>query len=117
MSGFADTTGTRVSLDTARSSVAGLGVAAETAQAWGGGERTLALRGRLGVERVLGDAETAVTVSGERLGSESARTRLLLGLGGTWRNGRWSLGADVAAAGAGSDDSDYTANLRLGMRF
>ena len=79
--------------------------------------RTLSLRGRLGVERVLGDAETAVTVSGERLGSESARTRLVLGLGGTWRHGRWSLGGEVAAAGAGSDDSDYTANLRLGMRF
>ena len=117
MSGFADTTGTRVSLDAARSSVAGLGVAAETAHALDGGERTLALRGRLGVERVLGDAETAVTVSGERLGSESARTRLLLGLGGTWRHDRWSLGGEVAAAGAGSDDSAYTANLRLGMRF
>ena len=117
MSGFADTTGTRVSLDAARSSVAGLGVAAETAHALDGGERTLALRGRLGVERVLGDAETAVTVAGERLGSESARTRLVLGLGGTWRHGRWSLGGEVAAAGAGSDDSDYTANLRLGMRF
>ena len=116
MGGFADATGTRVALDAERS-VAGLGVAAETVHAWDGGDRTLALRGRLGAERTLGDAETAVTVSGERLGSEAARTRLVLGLGGTWRRDRWSLAGEIAAAGPGSDDSDYTANLRLGVRF
>ena len=116
MSGFGDTAGSRISLEEGQS-VAGLGVVTETAHAWDGGERTLSLRGHLGVERALGDAETAVAVSGERLGSESARTRLALGLGGTYRWGRWSLSGEVAATGPGSDDSDYTAGIRLGMRF
>ena len=116
MSGFEDTAGSRISLEAERS-VAGLGVVTETAHAWDGGERTLSLRGHLGVERTLGDAETAVAVSGERLGSESARTRLVLGVGGTYRWGRWSLGGEVAATGPGSDDSNYTAGLRCGMQF
>ncbi|MCY4429250.1 MAG: autotransporter outer membrane beta-barrel domain-containing protein [Rhodospirillales bacterium] len=116
MSEVGDTAGSRVSLEAVRS-VAGLGVVTETTHAWNGGERTLSLRGHLGVERALGDVETAAVVSGERLGSESARMRLVLGLGGTYRWGRWSLGGEVAAAGSGSDDSDYAAGLRFGMRF
>ena len=116
MSGFGDTAGSRISLEAERS-VAGLGAVAETAHAWDGGERTLSLRGHLGVERALGDAEIAVAVSGERLVSEPARTRLVLGAGGTYRAGRWSLGGEFAATGPGSDDSDYTAGLRFGMRF
>ena len=116
MSDFEDTAGSRVSLETTRS-VAGLGVVTETVHASDGGERTLAVRGRLGAERTLGDAETAVTVAGEHLRSEAPRTRLILGLGGTWRSGRWSLDGEIAATGPGSDDSDYTAGLRLGMRF
>ena len=69
MDGFSDTAGTRVSLEASRS-LAGLGVVAETVRAWDGGARTLALSGHLGVERALGDAETAAEVSGEspRLG-------------------------------------------------
>ena len=117
LDGFRDAVGSRVSLRKAARSVAGLGVVADTARSPDGGEGTLALRGRLGVERVLGDAETAADVAGERLGSEAGRTRLVAGLGGTWRRGRWSLAGEVAAAGPNSDDSEYAASLRLGVRF
>ena len=72
----------------------GIGVVAETALSWDGGERKLDLRGRLGVERVLGDAETVADVSGERLGSEAASTRGVLGLGAAYRWNRWSLGGE-----------------------
>ena len=117
MSRFEDAVGSRVSLEEAARSSVGFGVVTETAHAWDGGERTLALRAHLGVERALGDAETTTEVSGERLGSESARSRLVSGLGGTYRSGRWSFGGEFAATGPGSDDSDYTASLRFGMRF
>ena len=115
--GFRDAVGSRVSPGKTDRSVAGVGVVTETAHSWDGGERKLDLRGRLGVERVLGDAETAADVSGERLGSEAVRTRGVLGLGAAYRWNRWSLGGDVSASGLGSDDSGYTVSLRLGMQF
>ena len=107
----------RIALSQAARSIVGLGVVTETAHSWDDGERTLDLRGRLGVERLLGDAETVVDVSGERLGSEAARTRVVLGLGAAHRWSRWSLGGEVSASGIGSDDSDYTVSLRLGTQF
>ena len=117
MGDFRDAVGSRVSLrDSARTTV-GLGAVAETALSWDGGERKLDLRGRLGVERVLGDAETVADVSGEHLGSEAASTRGVLGLGVAYRWNRWSLGGEVSASGLGSDDTDYAASLRLGMQF
>ena len=117
MDGFRDAVGSRVSPGTTDRSVAGLGVVAETAHSWDGGERRLDLRGRLGVERVLGDAETAADVSGERLVSEAARTRGVLGLSAAYRWNKWSLGGEVSASGLGSDDSGYTVSLRLGTQF
>ena len=117
MDGFRDAVGSRVSPGKTDRSVVGLGVVTETAHSWDGGERKLDLRGRLGVERVLGDAETAVDVSGERLGSKAARTRGVLGLAAAYRWNRWSLGGEVSAVGLGSDDSGYTVSLRLGTQF
>ena len=117
MDGFRDAVGSRVSPGKTDRSVVGLGIVTETSHSWDGGERKLDLRGRLGVERVLGDAETAVDVSGERLGSKAARTRGVLGLGASYRWNRWSLDGEVSAAGLGSDDSGYTVSLRLGTHF
>ena len=117
MDGFRDAVGSRVSPSDAVRSVVGLGIVAETAHSWDGIERTLALRGRLGVERVLGDTETVVDVSDERLGSEADRTLGVLGLGAVYRWNRWSLGGEVSASGLGSDDSSYTAGLRIGTQF
>ena len=117
MDDFQDAVGSRVSLREATRSIAGIGVVTERTHTWDGGERTLDLRGRLGVEQVLGDAETAVEVSGERLGSEAARTRVVLGLGAVVHWKRWSLGGEVSASALGSDDNHYSASLRLGTRF
>ncbi len=117
MDGFRDAVGSRVSPGKTDRSVVGLGVVTETAHSWDGGERRLDLRGRLGVERVLGDAETAADVSGERLVSEAARTRGVFALGAAYRWNKWSLGGEVSASGLGSDDSGYTVSLRLGTQF
>ena len=117
MDNFQDTVGSRFSLREAAQSIAGLGVVTETTHVWDDGQRSLNLRGRLGVEQVLGDPETVVEVSGERLGSEADRTRLVLGLGATYHWNRWSLGGEVAASALGSADNHYTASLRLGTQF
>ena len=97
--------------------MAGLGVVTEARHTWGGGNRTLDLRGRLGVEQVLGDAETVMEVSGERLGSEDHRTRVVLGLGAVVNWSRWSLGGEVSVSALGSGDSHSTASLRLGAQL
>ena len=117
MDGFRDAVGTQVSLAETDRSIGGFGIVTETAHSWDGGERKLVLRGRLGVEGVLGDAETAANVSGERLGSEAARSWGVLGVGAAYRWNQWSLGAEVSASGLGSDDSGYAAGLRLAMQF
>ena len=117
MEDFQDAVGSRFSLQEATQSIAGLGIVTESTHAWDDGERTLDLRGRLGVEQVLGDGETVVEVSGERLGSKADRTRLVLGLGAVIHWSQWSLGGEVAASALGSDDNHYTAGLRLGKRF
>ncbi len=117
MEGFRDAVGSRVSLRNAARSIVGFGVVTESAHSWDDSDRKLVLRGRLGLERVLGDAETVADVSGEHLGSQAARTRGVLGLGAAYRWSQLSLGGEVSASGLGSDDSDYTAGLRLGMRF
>ena len=117
MGSFEDAVGSQVSLEDASRSVAGLGVVAETRYAWDDDQRTLDLRGWVGVEQVLGDGETVVDVSGERLGSEATRTWATLGLGAVHHWERWSLGAEVSAVALGSDNSDYSASLSLGTQF
>ena len=117
MDGFRDAVGSRVSARQSDRSILGLGVVAETTHASAGHGRALALRGNLGVERMLGDAKTVVDVSGERLVSEAAGVRGVLGLGAAWRWNRWSLDGELSAAGLGTEDSGYAASLRIGMQF
>ena len=117
MDGFHDAVGTRVALAQADRSVAGLGIVTETVRSWDGGKGHLVLRGRLGVEGNLGDADTVTHVSGERLRSRTARSWGVLGLGAAYRCDQWSLGAELVSSGLGSDDRDYTASARLVVRF
>ena len=117
LDGARDAVGSRVSLGDAARTDAGLGIVAKTDHSRDDGQRTLSLWGELGVERSLSDAETAVDVSGERLFSEAGRTRMVLGLGGAYRWGRYSLGGTITSSGAGSDDSDFAGSVRFGMRF
>ena len=91
MDGFRDAVGSRVSPGKTDRSVVGLGVVTETAHSWDGGERKLDLRGRLGVERALGDAETETEVSASvsarkppRPGACWVWARCTAGTGGRW---------------------------------
>lgn len=117
LDGFRDAVGSRVSLDGAGRTDAGFGLVAERDHAFDDGARSLSLRGELGVERSLGDAQTIAEVSGERLRSEAAETRAVLGLGGAYRWNGYSLGGAVSVSGPGSDDRVYTATIRFAMRF
>ncbi len=112
---FTDAVGSRVSLDETTRYTGGIGLSAETARTLEDG--TLALRASADVERALGGADTAARVSGARLKSEASATRVLLGLGGTWRKGRFSLGARLAAGGPGSGDTEYSGRVSLGWTF
>ena len=112
---FTDSAGAHFSLDDARRLTGGVGVVAETARAWDGG--TFSLHGSVDVEQKLDDAETLVDVSGEKLESKSAKTRLLLGLGGVYRVGRFSVSGEVSMGGLGSDDAEYAGRVSIGMRF
>ena len=112
---FTDLVGARFSLDDARRLTGGVGVVAEAARAWDGG--TFTLRGSLDLEQKFGDTETAVDVSGTKLDSKSAKTRLLFGLGGVYRKDRFSLGGEVSVGGQGSDDAGYAGRITLGVRF
>ena len=116
MDSFQDAVGSRVSVSQSDRSILGLGVVAETTHA-SSHERVLVLRGNLGVERVLGGATTVVDVSGERLASEAAAARGVMGLGAAWRWRQWSLDGELSAAGLGTEDSSYAAGLRIGMQF
>ncbi|MCY4502811.1 MAG: autotransporter outer membrane beta-barrel domain-containing protein [Alphaproteobacteria bacterium] len=117
MDGFRDAVRSRVSLRDSARTAAGVGLVAGTAHEWDNGERALVLRGHVGAERALGDRETAVEVSGERLAAASSRTRAVLGLGGVYRRGAWSFGGEVSASGPGSKDSLYAVGVRIGAQF
>ena len=112
---FTDAAGARVSLDETTRYTGGVGLSAETARTLEDG--TLALRASADVERALGGADTAARVSGESLESEASATRVLLGLGGAWRKGRFSLGARLAAGGPGSGDTEHSGWISLGWTF
>ena len=115
MDAFTDSVDTRVSLDDMSRLTGGLGVTVETARTAENGK--LSLRGSLGVERVFSGARTSVDVSGERLSSRSAETLLLLGLGGTYRQDRFSLMTDISATGLGSGDTQYSGQITFGINF
>lgn len=117
MGDFEDVVGAQVSLQEATQSVAGLGIVVESTRPLEGGERTLDLQGRLGVEQLLGDAEAAVEVSGERLSSKADHTRVVMGLGAVVHWDQWSLGGEVSASALGSENSHYAASLNLGKQF
>jgi len=109
--------GSRVSLLKSARSIVGLGIVTEYAHSLDGSKQQLILHGRLGVEQVLGDAETVADVSSERLVSKAPWTRGMLDLGAVYRWKRLSLGGEVSASGLGTDDSNYSASLHLGIPF
>ncbi len=113
--GFTDALGSRVSLSKSTRYTGGVGLSAGTARTLGGG--ALTLRASADVERALGGAETSTSVSGETLESEAPATRVLLGLGGSWRKGRFALGAQVAAGGPGSGDTEHSGRVDLSWKF
>ena len=117
MDGFQDAVGTRVSLAKTERSIAGFGIVTQTTHSWDGGQGKLVLRGRLGMEGVLGEAETVADVSGEHLHSGAAQTWGVLGLSAAYLSNQWALGAEVSASGLGSDENGYAASLRLVVQF
>ncbi len=114
---FTDAVDSRVSVGDAARFTGSLGVAVETAPARNRRGREFSLRGSVDLAQTLNGAETSVDVSGERLASESAGTRLLLGLGGRYRRGRLSIGAEISSGGLGSGDAQHAALVRLGSSF
>ena len=57
-------------------------------------------------------------VSGERLSAVATDNSLLFGLNGIYRQGRFSIGAEIAARQElGSNDSEYASFLNVGIRF
>ena len=113
---FTDAVDARVSFTDANRIIGGLGFVADTTRLWGEGE--FALRGSVDVERLLSGVETRVQVSGEWLSAEATEHGLRFGLNGIYRQGRFSIGAEVAARQElGSDDSEYAGFLNLGVRF
>ena len=109
---FTDSAGARFSHDDAARLTGGVGVVVETARAFEGG--TLSLRGSVDLAQTLDDAETTVDVSGERLESKASKTRLLFGLGGVYRKGRFSVSGEVSMGGLGSGDTQYAGRVSIG---
>ena len=113
---FTDAEDARVSFADANRIIGGLGFVADTTRPWG--EGAFVLRGSVDVERLLSGVETRVQVSGERLSAEATEHSLRFGLNGVYRQGRFSIGAEVAARQElGSDDSEYAGFLNLGLSF
>ena len=113
---FTDTVEARVSFGDADRITGGLGFLADTTRPWGEGE--FILRGSVDLERLLSGTETRVQVSGERLSAVATDSSLLVGLNGIYRQGRFSIGAEVAARQElGSNDSEYASFLNLGISF
>ena len=113
---FTDAVNSRVSFPNSGRFSGGFGMMAETAHAWASGE--LSLRGSLGFERMFGGAETIAQVSGEELRSSSARSSMLLGLSGSYREGRFSLGTELSVGAAlGSRTMEYSGLFYFSVRF
>ena len=113
---FADVVGSRVAVEDGSRFVAGPGVTAEkTGLSWLGG--ALTLRGSADLAKTLDGAQTRVAVSGEGLASQADDTRILLGLGGTYDKGGFSIRTDLAAHGPGSGDERYSGRIVIGWRF
>ena len=113
---FTDAVDARVSFTDADRVIGGLGFVADTTRPWGEGE--FVLRGSVDYERIVKGAQTRVEVSGERLSAVATGNSLLFGLNGVYRQGRFMIGAELAARQElGSDDSEYAGFVNLGLRF
>ena len=112
---FTDAVNASVSLNESARFTGGLGLAAETVRPLASG--MLSLRASADVARVLSGADTSATISGENLVSESQETKVLLGLGGMYRRGEYSLGAQLVADGLGSSDEQYLGQISFRWRF
>ena len=113
---FTDAVDARVSFADADRVSGGLGLMADTTRPWGEGEFTL--QGSVDYARIVKGAQTRVEVSGERLRAIATGNSLLFGLNGVYRQGRFSIGAEVAARQElGSDDNEYASFLNVGMQF
>ncbi len=67
---------------------------------------------------MLSGATTTTQVSGEQLSADATENSLLVGLQGVYRQGRFTVGAEIAARQElGSTDSEYTSFLNLGISF
>ena len=115
MDRFTDAVNSRVKLTDAKQLKGVVGLVAETGRVRDGG--SFSLRGSVDVERTLRGGETVVEVSGERLRSGTKTTRVLLGLGGVYRWGRFALSGEATAGGPGSDEREYAGQINLGIRF
>ena len=112
---FIDMVGSKVSVGDETRLTGGFGVVVEGQHGVGNGE--LFLRGSADLEQTFSGSTTSTDVSGERLSSEAAETRLLLGLGGTYRRGSFMARAGVFAGGPGSDDEFYSGYIRFGWEY
>ena len=113
---FTDAVDARVSLSDADRVLGGLGMLVETVRPWG--EGAFSLRGSLDVERTVRGATTTTQVSGEPLSADATDHSLLVGLQGSYRQGRFTVGAEILARQElGSTDNEYTSFLNLGLSF
>ena len=114
--GFTDAVGTRVSFPDPDRLIGGFGAEAETVYALDEGE--FRLRGSLDVEQIFGGARTTALVSGETVHLEAEQRSELLGVGGVYREGAFSIGAEILLHHAfGSSYRDRTAVVSLGYRW
>ena len=115
--GFTDRTDSRVSVSGVARVTGGAGVVAATAATGNRQGASLSLRGSLDITQTLSGARTTVDVAGETLESVVPRTRLLLGLGGTFRHDRFSVEASVRASGLVSGAAEYAGQVGFGWNF
>ena len=115
---FTDRFGTRVTSTDKDRLNAGIGGIFETDLPWDNSTGKLSLRGALGVEQLFSDGEADVLVSGENLNSKASDdTRLLLDLGMTYRQDRYTLRGAIQAHGLGSKANEYAARIELRTAF
>ena len=95
----------------------GIGALAQTMQPWKGGELTW--HGSLDIEQILNSRSTTATanVSGEPLKTETVSTRLLLGLGSLYQKGDFSISTQISADGLGTNDEEYSGQVKIGVRL
>ena len=115
---FTDRFGTRVTSTDKDRLDAGVGGIFETDLPWNSSKGKLSLRGALGVEQMFSDGAADVLVSGENLKSKAPDdARLLLDLGMTYRQDRYTLRGAIQAHGLGSKANEYAARIELRTAF